>query len=82
MSIVDDLIPTHYKLLRIGLQKSNGGIIAIGDLAIYNAAGKQITVDNPVVVLTSGEEAAVLGFVTRNLTNYETATGLEPLPSD
>lgn len=82
MTIVDDLTPTHYKLMRVGLQKDNGEIVAIADLAIYNAAGEQIAIDNPTVVLTTAEETAVVGFVVRNLDDYETVTGLEPLPSD
>lgn len=81
MSIIDELTPVFYKVLRVGLQPDGeGGIEAIGDFAVYNAAGERIGTDNPVVTLTAGEAAAVLAFVARNTADYETATGLEPIP--
>ncbi len=82
MSIIDELTPVYYKVLRIGLQPDGeGGIEAVGDFAIYNEAGARIGTDNPTVTLTAGERAAVLAFVERNADDYETATGLEPLPA-
>lgn len=80
MTIVDRMTPVYYKVLRIGLMQEGGDIIAIGDFAIFNAAGKRIETDNPSIELTTAERQAVVAFVNRNKTTYETATGLEELP--
>lgn len=48
MTIVDELTPVYYELLRIGIQRDpDAGVIAIADLNIRNAACRVIATDNP-----------------------------------
>ena len=76
MSIVTDLTPTQYELIRIGLQREGTEVIAIADMWIYNAAGQRLTTHNPSTTLTTNEKQVLVGFVNRNLAAFEAASGL------
>lgn len=76
MSIVEDLTPVYYKLVRIGLQRFGGDVVAIADLRILNAIGMPLATHNPDVTLTQAEKQALAGFVNRELAAFEAATGL------
>lgn len=76
MSIVTDLTPTQYELIRIGLQREGTDVVAIADIWIYNAAGQRLTTHNPSTTLTTNEKQVLAGFVNRNLMAFEAATGL------
>lgn len=76
MSIVADLAPTQYKLIRIGLQQEGTEVVAIADMWIYNAAGQRLTTHNPSTTLTPSEKQVLVGFVNRELAAFEAATGL------
>ena len=76
MAIVADLTPVYYSLTRIGLQRDGADVVAIADLRILNASGRQLATHNPGTTLTPAERAALLGFVNRELGLFETATGL------
>jgi hypothetical protein len=87
MSIVTDLTPTQYSLIRIGLQQDDTGVVAIADIRIYNADGQQLATHNPSTTLTTNEKQVLAGFVNRELAAFEAATGLtkyvppeEPIP--
>ncbi len=76
MSFIDDLIPKFYELTRIGIQRENGDVVAIADMRILNADGRQLITHNPQTTLTTQEKQALAGFVNRELAAFETATGL------
>lgn len=76
MSIVTDLTPVHYRLTRIGIEKSGSAVIAIADLQILNANGTLLATHNPSTTLTQAEKQALAGFVNRELAAFEAATGL------
>lgn len=76
MSIIEELTPVYYKLLRIGLQQKNGNVIAIADMHILNADGRVLATHNPSTTLTTAEKQALAGFVNRELAAFEAATGL------
>lgn len=77
MSIITDLTPAYYRLTRIGIQRTDGDVIAIADMQILNADGRQLATHNPATALTPTEKTALLGFVNRELALFEAATGLE-----
>ena len=76
MSIITDLTPTQYELIRIGIQREGTEVVAIADMWIYNADGRRLTTHNPSTTLTQNEKQVLLGFVNRNLAAFEAATGL------
>lgn len=76
MSIIDDLTPVYYRLMRIGLQRDGLDVVAIADLTILNAEGTVLTTHNPSTTLTPAEKQALAGFVNRELAAFETTTGL------
>lgn len=76
MGIITDLTPAHYKLVRIGIERDGSDVVAIADLRIVNADGGVLAMHNPQTILTAPEKAALVGFVTRELALFETATGL------
>ena len=76
MSIVTDLTPTQYSLIRIGLQQEGTKVVAIADMWIYNAAGRRLATHNPGTTLTTNEKQVLAGFVNRELAAFEAATGL------
>jgi len=76
MGIVQDLTPTQYSLVRIGLQQDDGDVVATGDMQIHNAAGDVIAYHVAETVLTPSEKQMVITFVLRELASFEAATGL------
>ena len=76
MGLITNLTPVYYDLTRIGLQRTNGDVIAIADMRILNADGKQLDTHNPSTVLTSQEKQMLAAFVNRELAAFEAATGL------
>jgi hypothetical protein len=86
MSIIDDLTPKHFKLVRFGIQREGGGAVRDSDVLILNAAGEQLRTVHPKPTITSGEKQALKGIIDRNLDAYATATGLtewvEPEPPE
>jgi hypothetical protein len=77
MSIVDKLTPVYYKILRLGIQREGGEIVATYDLAILNAAGQRIGTDTPSSALSSETKAALAAEFNADKAAYEAATGLE-----
>jgi len=82
MGLIEDLTPVYYKLLRIGLQKGGGSVVAIGDMHILNADGRVLAVHNPSTTLTSQEKQLLRDWVNRELTTFENATGLQEWTDD
>ena len=76
MALVADLTPVYYRLTRIGVQRSGSTVIAIADMQILNANGRQLATHNPSTTLTQAEKQALAGFVNRELAAFEAATGL------
>jgi hypothetical protein len=76
MGLIEDLTPAHYELMRIGLQRNGADVVAVADLRILNASGKFLATHNPSTTLTLAEKQALLGFVGREMSLFETATGL------
>jgi len=76
VSIVTDLTPIYYRLQRIGIQRSNGNVVAIADMQIFNADGRILATHNPSTTLTTQEKQALAAFVNRELTAFEAVTGL------
>jgi len=83
MTIVDDLTPTQYRLVRFAVQRdSDGGLVLSSDIHVYNAAGRQVGDDHPTPQATSAQLEAFLAWIVSNLATYESTTGLTPLPSE
>ena len=82
MTIVDDLTPTQYRLLRFAVRIENGELALYSDIAVYNAAGKQVGTDHPTPQATAGQLAAFTEWIESNLALYETATGLTELAGE
>ena len=84
MTIIDDLTPVHYQLVRIDIRQDESDVLASAELRILNAAGVRVSLDLPSTTLTPGEKTALAAFIARELGVYETATGLteweEPEP--
>ena len=76
MGIISDLTPVYYKLTRIGIVRVPGDAIAIADLQILNADGRQLCSHNPDTTLTTNEKQLLAAFVNREMAVFETATGL------
>jgi len=76
MSIITDLTPVHYRLLRIGVQQEGTDVVAIADMQILNGEGSVLTTHNPSTTLTAQEKQALVNFVNRELASFEAATGL------
>ena len=76
MTFIDDLVPVYYELTRIGIQRKNGDAVAIADMRILNADGRQLITHNPQTTLTTQEKQALVAFVNRELAAFETVTGL------
>lgn len=76
MSIITDLTPAYYRLLRIGVQQDGANVIAIADMQILNAEGRVLATHSPSTTLTAQEKQALVNFVNRELAAFEAATGL------
>ena len=80
MSIVEQLTPVYFRLVRLGIERRGGEVVAVADLRILNADGRAVGGDTPAAVLTEAERSAVEAFVARNLANYAALTGLTEWP--
>ena len=76
MGLIENLTPVYFILTRVGIQRSNGDVVAIADMQILNADGKQLATHNPSTTLTPQEKQVLAAFVNRELEAFETATGL------
>ena len=76
MSIIDDLTPKHFRLVRFGVQREGGGAVLKSDVLILNAAGDQLRVVHPTPTITAQEKQGLKAIIDRNLDAYATATGL------
>jgi len=76
MTLAEELTPTTYELVRIGLQQEGTNVVAIADIKIRNAAGRVLKMHNPETILLPGEKAALVTFVNRELAAFGAATGL------
>lgn len=76
MGLIADLTPVYYTLVRIGIQRTNGDVVAVADLRILNADGGVLCHHNPSTTLTPQEKQALGNFVNREMAAFETATGL------
>ena len=76
MGLIQDLTPVYYRLTRIGIQRQNGDVVAVADMQILNADGKQLVTHNPSTTLTPQEKQALAAFVNRELAAFAQATGL------
>ena len=83
MTIVDELTPTQYKLMRFAVQRdSEGALVLSSDITVYNVAGQQVGDDHPAPQATSAQLSAFADWINSNLATYETVTGLTPLPEE
>lgn len=83
MTIVDDHALVHYKPIRLVVQRNDdGGFTFSSDIAVHNAAGKKRGDDHPDPQTTPQQESMFETWWDANITAYETATGLTPLPVD
>ena len=76
MSIIDDLTPVHFKLMRFGIQREEGGAALKSDVLILNVNGEQLRTVHPTPTITSQEKQGLKAIIDRNLDAYATATGL------
>jgi len=76
MGIIADLTPVYYRLMRIGVVRSDGDVLAIADLQILNNDSRVLCMHNPTTMLTIQEKQALAGFVEREMIAFEVATGL------
>lgn len=77
MAILDELTPAYYEVLNLGMQRQDGEVIAIYDVAIRNVLGQGMAIINRGSVLTEQERQAVVAIFQRDVTAFEAATGLE-----
>lgn len=77
MAILDELTPKYYEVLRMGVQRVNGDVVAIYDVAIRNVNGNQMGTLDPGSVLTPEEKAMMTAIYLRDEEQFEAATGLE-----
>lgn len=82
MSIIERWTPVYYKMNRLGFQREGGEVVVLGDIRVYSVNGDPITTDNPTTALTPQEKQQLGAFVNSKLADYETATGLQPLPPE
>lgn len=76
MGLIADLIPVYYTLIRVGIQRANGNVVAIADLRILNADSRILCHHNPSTALTPQEKQVIGNFVNREMAAFEAATGL------
>ena len=76
MAILDELTPAYYEVLRLGMQRQNGEVVTIYDIAIYNVDNRRMAIINRGSTLTPQERQAVVAIFTRDKAAFETATGL------
>ena len=77
MAILDELTPAYYEVLRLGMQRQDGEVAAIYDVAIRNVFGQRMAIINRGSVLTEQERQAVIAIFQRDVAAFEAATGLE-----
>lgn len=77
MAILDELTPRWYEVLRLGMQRQDGEVVAIYDIAIRNVLGNRMKIINRGSVLTEQEKQAVIAIFLRDKAQFEAATGLE-----
>ena len=77
MGILDELTPFWYEVLNLGMQRQDGEVVAIYDIAIRNVLGQRMKIINQGSVLTEQEKAAVAAIFRRDKAQFEAATGLE-----
>ncbi len=77
MAILDELTPRYYEVLRLGMQRRDGEVVAAYDVAIRNILGHRMTIINPGSVLTEQERQTVAAIFLRDVAVFEAATGLE-----
>jgi hypothetical protein len=72
VSVITDLTPTQYELIRIGIQCDETKIVAIADIRIYNAGDRAMTTHNLDITLTPDEEQMLTRLIDRELGAFET----------
>lgn len=77
MAILDKLTPKYYEVLRLGMQRQDGEVVAIYDIAIRSISGNTMQIINQSSVLTVPEKQAVVAIFLRDKEQFETATRLE-----
>ena len=77
MAILDEFTPRWYEVIRLGMQKRDGNVVAIYDIAIYNVLRQRMGIINQSSVLTEQERQAVIAIYLRDEAQFEAATGLE-----
>lgn len=77
MAILDEVTPGYYEVMRLGMQKQDGDVVAIYDIAIRNVSGNRMAIINQSSILTEQEKAAVAAIYLRDEAQFEAATGLE-----
>ena len=77
MAILDELMPKYYKVLNLGMQRQNGEVVAVYDVAIRNVLGQRMAIISQGSPLTAQEQQAVVAIFQRDVAAFETATGLE-----
>ena len=77
MAILDELTPRWYEVLRLGMQRRDGEIAAIYDVAIRNVLGRRMAIMNRGSALTEQERQAIVAIFQRDVAAFEAATGLE-----
>jgi hypothetical protein len=76
MSLIDHLTPTYYRVLRLGIQKSEGSVVALYDVQVLNADGQPLDTVHPASELTPQERSAIAAIVARDQAAFEANTGL------
>lgn len=77
MAILDELTPAYYEVLRLGLQRRDGEVVAVYDVAIRNVNEHRMAIINQGSVLTEQEGQAVVAIFQRDVAAFEAATGLQ-----
>lgn len=76
MTIIDDLTPVYYRLMRFGAEQQGTDVVLLWDLDVLNAEGSILATVHPSTTLTTQEKQYLAGFVDRKAAAFEAATGL------
>lgn len=72
MSVITDLTPTQYELIRVGIQRDETEITAIADIRIYNADDRAMVIHNLNITSTPDEKQMLTRLIDRELGAFET----------
>lgn len=82
MGILDPVTPKYYKPITLNMERADGDVVAVYNVAIYNVNANVMTHLPLGSTLMPEEKAVVAALYQRDIAQFEAATGLEPLPEE